>query len=174
MSRVVLLDTETTGISHRMGDRIIEIGAVEMVDGQLTGREYHTYLQPDRPVHWAARRVHGISDAMLVGKPRFASQAESLLDFVRGSEMVAHNAAFDTGFIDSELRLMGHGSTLADHCRITCSLKLARARFPGMPNKLDDLLQRFAISHQRNKHGALLDAQLLARVLMRLRPGVSA
>ncbi|MHC1481703.1 DNA polymerase III subunit epsilon [Frateuria aurantia] len=169
MTRVVLLDTETTGISHRMGDRIIEIGAVEMVDGQLTGREYHTYLQPDRAVHWAARRVHGISDAMLVGKPRFASQAESLLAFVRGSEVVAHNAAFDTGFIDSELRRMGHGSTLAEHCRITCSLRLARARFPGLPNKLDDLLQRFAISHQREKHGALLDAQLLAQVLTKLR-----
>ncbi len=169
MSRVVALDTETTGISHRLGDRVIEIGAVELVDGQVTGRQFHTCLQPGRAIHWAARRVHGISDAMLVGKPRFADRAGDLLDFLAGAEMVAHNASFDVGFLDNELRLAGHPDGLARHCRITCSLKLARARWPGLPNKLDDLLQRLRIPHTRRLHGALLDAQLLAQVIGHLR-----
>lgn len=169
MSRVVALDTETTGMSHRMGDRVIEIGAVEMIDGQLTGRQFHTYLQPGRAVHWAAQRVHGISDAMLVGQPLFAHKAAELLDFIRGSEVVAHNASFDIGFLDNELRLSGQRTTLAQCCRITCSLKLARARFPKLPNKLDDLLARFGIVHQRGLHGALKDAHLLAQVVPFLR-----
>lgn len=169
MSRLIALDTETTGISHRMGDRVIEIGAVELICGQLTGRQFHTYLQPGRPVHWAAQRVHGISDAMLLGKPTFATKAAELLEFIRGSEVVAHNAAFDVGFLDHELQLAGHSGGLGQHCRITCSLKLARARFPGMPNKLDDLLQRLRIPHNRGLHGALKDAHLLAQVVPHLR-----
>ena len=169
MTRIVTLDTETTGISHRMGDRVIEIGAVEVVDGRVTGRQFHTYLQPNRPIHWAAQRVHGISDAMLAGTPRFSHKAAELLDFVRGAEVIAHNATFDTGFLDNELRLSGHATTLAQHCRITCSLRLARARWPGLPNKLDDLLQRLRIPHRRDLHGALLDAQLLAQVVPHLR-----
>ena len=169
MSRLVALDTETTGISHRLGDRVIEIGAVELVDGRITGRQFHTYLQPNRPVHWAAQQVHGISSAMLVGKPLFAHKADELLDFLRGSEVVAHTATFDTGFLDNELRLSGHTASLARHCRITCSLRLARARWPGMPNKLDDLLQRLRIPHSRELHGALKDAHLLAQVVQHLR-----
>ena len=169
MNRVVTLDTETTGISHRMGDRVIEIGAVEMTDGRITGREFHTYLQPDRSIHWAAQRVHGISDAMLVGKPRFEHRALALLAFLDGAEVVAHNASFDVGFLDNELRVSGIQTTLSQHCRITCSLGLARARWPGLPNKLDDLLHRLRIPHQRDLHGALKDAQLLAQVVPLLR-----
>lgn len=167
--RTVTLDTETTGISHRMGDRVIEIGAVELIDGRITGREFHAYLQPERAIHWAAQRVHGISDAMLVGKPRFVDRALALLAFLDGAELVAHNATFDIGFLDNELRLSGVQTTLAQHCRITCSLRLARARWPGLPNKLDDLLQRLRIPHERNLHGALKDAQLLAQVIPYLR-----
>lgn len=169
MNRVVTLDTETTGMSHRLGDRVIEIGAVELIDGRITGRQFHTYLQPHRNVHWAAQRVHGISDAMLLGQPTFASKAGELLDFLHGAEVVAHNASFDTGFLNNELHISGHATTLAAHCRITCSLRLARARFPGMPNKLDDLLHRLRIPHERDRHGALKDALLLAKVLQQLR-----
>ena len=169
MQRVISLDTETTGISHRLGDRVIEIGAVEVIDGRISGRQFHTYLQPQRSVNWRAQRVHGISDAMLVGKPLFASKATELLDFLGGSEMVAHNASFDVGFLDNELRLAGIPGGLGRHCRVTCSLQLARRRWPGMPNKLDDLLQRLGIVHSRGLHGALKDAHLLAQVIPHLR-----
>ena len=169
MSRIVALDTETTGISHRLGHRVIEIGAVELIDGQLTGRQFHTYLQPQRSVDWGAQRVHGISDAMLVGKPLFSSKAAELLEFLRGSEMVAHNATFDVGFLDNELRLAGMPGSLAQYCRITCSLKLARGRWPGQGNKLDDVLQRLRIPGNRGLHGALKDAHLLAQVIPHLR-----
>lgn len=169
MTRIIALDTETTGISHRMGDRVIEIGAVEIIDGHVTGRQFHTYLQPGRAVHWAAQRVHGISDAMLVGQPLFAHKAGELLEFIHGSELVAHNAPFDVGFLDNELRLTGQRTTLAQCCRITCTLKLARTRYPGLPNKLDDLLARFGIVQHRGLHGALKDAQLLAQVFPYLR-----
>ena len=169
MNRVVALDTETTGISRRLGHRVIEIGAVELVDGRITGRQFHTYLQPQRAIDWGAQRVHGISDAMLVGKPRFAQVAAELLAFLRGSELVAHNASFDVGFLDNELRLVGQHGGLAEHCRITCSLRLARARWPGLPNRLDDLLQRLRIPHRRDLHGALKDAHLLAQVIPHLR-----
>lgn len=169
VQRTVTLDTETTGISHRMGDRVIEIGAVELIDGRITGRKFHTFLQPGRPVHWAAQRVHGISDAMLRGKPAFADRALGLLAFLDGAEVVAHNASFDIGFLDNELRLSGIQTELSQHCRITCSLRLARVRWPGLPNKLDDLLQRLRIPHERALHGALKDAQLLAQVIPYLR-----
>ena len=169
MSRVIALDTETTGISHRLGHRVIEIGAVELVDGRSTGRQFHTYLQPQRAVDRGAQRVHGITNAMLVGKPLFANVAGELLDFLSGAEMVAHNATFDVGFLDNELRLAGISEGLSRHCRITCSLKLARARWPRMPNKLDDLLHRLRIPHSRDLHGALKDAHLLAQVIPHLR-----
>lgn len=168
MTRVVTLDTETTGLSARYGHRVIEIGAVEVLDGRITGRQFHTYLQPDRPVDHGARRVHGISDSMLVGKPRFAEKAVEFLDFIRGSEVVIHNAAFDRGFLDHELGLWDRRSRLGDVCTITCSLELARSRYPGMPNKLDDLLRRLDIPAQRELHGALLDAQLLAQILLKI------
>ena len=164
MTRIVTLDTETTGISHRLGHRVIEIGAVELIDGRITGREFHTYLQPERSVDWGAQRVHGISDAMLVGKPLFAQKAGELLDFLSGAEMVAHNASFDVGFLDNELRLAGMSVTVSGHCRVTCSLRLARKRWPGMPNRLDDVLQRLRIPANRGLHGALKDAHLLAQV----------
>ena len=121
--RQVALDTETTGISHRLGDRVIEIGAVELIDGQLTGRQFHTWLQPQRAVDWRATQVHGITDQMLVGKPLFADKAGELLDFLAGSEMIAHNATFDVGFLDNELRIAGIPAGLSRYCRITCSLR---------------------------------------------------
>ena len=167
--RQVALDTETTGISHRLGDRVIEIGAVELIDGRVTGRQFHTWLQPQRAVDWRATQVHGITDEMLVGKPLFANKAGELLDFLAGSEMVAHNATFDVGFLDNELRIAGIPGGLSRYCRITCSLKLARARFPGASTTLDNLLKRFSIPHRRDLHGALLDAQLLAQVIPHLR-----
>lgn len=169
MSRVIALDTETTGISHRSGHRIIEIGAVELIANKMTGRQFHTYLQPQRRVDPGALRVHGITDAMLVGKPLFAEKAMELLDFISGAEVVAHNAPFDVGFLDNELRLSGFSGGLARHCRVTCSLRLARERWPGLPNKLDDLLSRLRIPADRDVHGALKDARLLAHVMPYLR-----
>lgn len=170
MSRIITLDTETTGLSPRFGHRIIEIGAVEIIDGRITGREFHTYLQPGRPVDWRAQQVHGITDDMLRGQPSFHAKANELLAFIAGSEVVMHNASFDTGFLDHELEQF-NGSRLQEHCRVTCSLRLARLRYPKMPNKLDDLLQRLKIPSRRDLHGALLDAQLLAQIMLKWQAG---
>lgn len=170
MTRIVTLDTETTGLSPRFGHRIIEIGAVEIIDGRITGRQFHTYLQPGRPVDWRAQQVHGITDDMLRGQPVFGTKASELLDFLAGGEVVMHNASFDTSFLDHELGEW-NGSKLQDHCQVTCSLRLARQRYPKMPNKLDDLLHRLHIPSQRDLHGALLDAQLLAQIVLKWRAG---
>jgi len=113
MSRVIALDAETTGISHRLGHRVIEIGAVELIDGQLTGCQFKTYLQPQRMVGWGAERVHGVNDAVLVRKPRSSSKVAELLGFLRGSEMTAHNATFDLGFLDNQLHLASIPGTQA-------------------------------------------------------------
>jgi len=170
--RQVFLDTETTGLKVAEGDRLIEIGCIELVDRRPTGRRLHHYVNPQRSSHPDAVRVHGISDDFLVDKPLFEAVARELLDFVREADVVIHNAAFDVGFIDGELERLGL-PRLAEHAgAITDSLALARELFPGKQNSLDALCKRLEVDNsQRELHGALLDAGLLAEVYLRMTRG---
>lgn len=170
--RQVFLDTETTGLKVAEGDRLIEIGCIEMVDRRPTGRRLHHYVNPQRPSHPDALRVHGITDDFLADKPLFEVVAGELLDFVREAEVVIHNAAFDVGFIDAELERLGL-PRLAEHAgAITDSLALARELFPGKHSSLDALCKRLEVDNsQREVHGALLDAGLLAEVYLRMTRG---
>jgi DNA polymerase-3 subunit epsilon len=170
--RQVFLDTETTGLKVAEGDRLIEIGCVELVDRRPTGRRLHHYVNPQRSSHPDAVRVHGISDDFLADKPLFEAVARELLAFVQEAEVVIHNAAFDLGFIDAELERLGL-PRLAEHAgAITDSLALARELFPGKQNSLDALCKRLEVDNsQRELHGALLDAGLLAEVYLRMTRG---
>ena len=170
--RLVFLDTETTGLDAAGGDRIIEIGCVEMIDRRPSGRRLHHYVNPQRPSHPDAVRVHGITDDFLVDKPLFAAVADEVLAFVAGADVVIHNAAFDLGFIDAELERLGR-PRFAEHAeRITDSLLMARELFPGKSNSLDALCKRLEVDNsQRELHGALLDAGLLAEVYLRMTRG---
>ncbi len=174
--RQVVLDTETTGLEVRDGHRIIEIGAVEMVHRRRTGRTFHKYLQPDRAVDAGAQAVHGITDAFLADKPRFADVVEDFLAFIRGAELVIHNAAFDVGFIDQELaRLDGSHPPVTEICTVTDTLMLARRLHPGQRNSLDALCKRYEIDNsQRDLHGALLDSEILCDVYLALTGGQGA
>ena len=170
--RQVFLDTETTGLYADQGDRIIEIGCIELVDRRDTGRHLHHYLNPLRSSHPDALRVHGITDDFLADKPPFAAVADELLAFVSGAEVVIHNAAFDIGFIDAELKRLGRAGLAQHALRITDSLTLARETFPGKSNSLDALCKRLEVDNSRRElHGALLDAGLLAEVYLRLTRG---
>ena len=174
--RQIVLDTETTGLSVSQGHRIIEIGCVELVNRRLTGRDFHAYLNPDRDIEKDAERVHGISLADLANAPRFADVAEQLLDFIRGAELVIHNAEFDVGFLEHELRLMKHEQpALAHHASVLDTLTLARELHPGQRNSLDALCKRYEIdASTRTLHGALIDADLLARVYLAMTGGQTA
>ncbi len=171
--RQVILDTETTGLSWERGNRVVEIGCVEFVERRPTGRTFQRYLNPDREFEQGAQEVTGLTLEFLADKPRFAEVVEEFLEFIDGAELVIHNAAFDVGFLDNELRLAGaqHGC-LADRCAIEDSLRLARERFPGQRNSLDALCKRLGVDNaHRQLHGALLDAQLLAEVYIGLTSG---
>ena len=170
--RPVFLDTETTGLDAANGDRIVEIACIEMVDRRQSGRRLHHYLNPQRSSHPDALRVHGLTDDFLADKPLFAAVADELLAFVAGAEVVIHNAGFDIGFINAELDRAGL-PRFAEHAeRITDSLTLARELFPGKHNSLDALCKRLEVdSSQRELHGALLDAGLLAEVYLRMTRG---
>ena len=170
--RQIFLDTETTGLSPESGDRLVEIGCLEMVNRRLTGNHLHLYLNPERPNSEDAFKVHGLSDAFLADKPRFAEVAEQLLAYVAGAEVIIHNAAFDVGFIDAELRHIGRGAFGAQVAKVTDSLLLARAMYPGNSNSLDALCRRLEVDNtQRTLHGALIDAGLLAEVYIRMTRG---
>ena len=170
--RQVFLDTETTGLDAANGDRIIEIGCIEMVDRRHSGRRLHHYVNPQRASHPDAVRVHGITDDFLADKPLFEAVAEELLAFVAGAEVVIHNAGFDIGFIDAELDRLGLPRFARHAERITDSLTLARELFPGKSNSLDALCKRLEVDNsQRELHGALLDAGLLAEVYLRMTRG---
>jgi DNA polymerase-3 subunit epsilon len=170
--RQIFLDTETTGLSPESGDRIIEIGCVELVNRRLTGRQLHFYVNPERRNSIDAYKVHGLSDEFLADKPLFAHIADELIEFVRGAEIVIHNAAFDIGFLDVELRRIGRPPFTVHEVRITDSLSLARESFPGKANSLDALCKRFEVNNAgRELHGALLDAGLLAEVYIRMTRG---
>lgn len=171
--RQIVLDTETTGLSWERGHRVVEIGCIELVRRRPTGNRFHRYLNPDRAMDAGAMEVTGISNESLLDKPRFHEVVDEFLDFIRGSELIIHNAAFDVGFLDNELTLTGGGyGRLSDHAGILDSLALARERFPGQRNSLDALCKRFGVDNShRSLHGALLDAELLAEVYLALTSG---
>jgi DNA polymerase-3 subunit epsilon len=170
--RQVILDTETTGLNPATGDRIIEIGCVEMVGRRLTDRTFHYYINPERDIDAGAFAVHGLSREFLSDKPVFANIVEELIEFVDGAEVVIHNAAFDLGFLDNEFALLKRSAFRGLASKITDTLLDARQMFPGKRNSLDALCERFAISNQhRTLHGALLDAQLLAEVYVSMTRG---
>ena len=170
--RQIFLDTETTGLSPESGDRIIEIGCVEMLNRRLSGRNLHVYLNPERRSHEDAIKIHGLTDEFLADKPLFASVADELLEFVDGAEVIIHNAAFDVGFLNEELRRLGRPKFPGFVARITDSLLMAREMFPGKANSLDALCKRLEVDNSgRALHGALLDAGLLAEVYIRLTRG---
>ncbi len=170
--RQIFLDTETTGLSPESGDRIIEIGCVEMLNRRLSGRNLHVYLNPERRSHEDAIRIHGLTDEFLADKPLFASVADELLEFVDGAEVIIHNAGFDVGFLNEELRRLGRPKFPGFVARITDSLLMAREMFPGKANSLDALCKRLEVDNSnRALHGALLDAGLLAEVYIRLTRG---
>lgn len=164
--RQIVLDTETTGLDPAQGHRVIEIGCVELINRRLTGKHFHHYLQPDREIDAGAMEVHGISNAFLADKPRFAEICEAFLSFIKGAELIIHNAPFDVGFLNHELRLLGKGhGPVTDICRILDTLAMARQLHPGQRNTLDALCKRYGIDNtQRTLHGALLDAEILADV----------
>ena len=174
--RQIVLDTETTGLSTAQGHRVIEIGCVELVNRRMTGREYHRFLNPERDIDEGAERVHGISRADLEGQPLFADIAEELLEFLKDSELVIHNAEFDVGFLEHELKLMGHPSPdITDHALVLDTLTLARELHPGQRNSLDALCKRYDVdASRRDVHGALIDAELLARVYLAMTGGQAA
>jgi DNA polymerase III subunit epsilon len=173
--RQIFLDTETTGLSPESGDRIIEIGCLEMVDRRRTGNDKHYYLNPERPSSEGAIRVHGLTDEFLAGKPRFAEIADELLAYLTGTEVVIHNAAFDVGFLDAESKRLGRPRLADQVLRITDTLLMARNQFPGKSNSLDALCRRLDVdSSHRTLHGAMLDAGLLAEVYVRMTRGQDA
>jgi DNA polymerase-3 subunit epsilon len=170
--RQVLLDTETTGLNARMGDRVIEVGCIEMRSRRITDNHFHRYVNPERKSEEGAARVHGIADDFLLDKPKFADIAKEFVDYVRGAELIIHNAGFDVEFLDLELARAGLGK-LADHVAgVVDSLALARELHPGKRNSLDALCERYAVNNaHRTLHGALLDARLLAEVYLAMTRG---
>jgi len=173
--RQIVLDTETTGLEPSQGHRIIEIGCVELINRKLTGNNYHQYLQPDREIDEAAIEVHGITNEFLQDKPRFADVAQDFIEYVRGAELIIHNAPFDVGFLNHEFALVNGGSkivTIESLCKITDTLKMARTMHPGQKNNLDALCSRYEVDNtQRTLHGALLDSEILADVYMAMTGG---
>ncbi len=170
--RQIVLDTETTGLEPDEGHRVIEIGAVEMVDRKKTGRHFHEYMKPDREVDAAAMEVHGISNTFLADKPEFSAVADAFLEFVDGAELIIHNAAFDISFIDYEFGLIKQNGALTQRCQVTDSLALARHLHPGQKNSLDALCRRYEVDNSaRELHGALLDAEILADVYLLMTGG---
>ena len=171
--RQVVLDTETTGLEPKQGHRVIEIGALELVDRQLTGRQFHTYVNPEREIDQGAMEVHGITEEFLRDKPRFAEISDDLLNFVDGAELVIHNAPFDIGFIDNELSLTGDNhSSITAVATVLDTLELAKDLHPGQRNNLDALCNRYDVDNtSRTLHGALLDAEILADVYLAMTGG---
>jgi DNA polymerase III subunit epsilon len=174
--RQIVLDTETTGLEIAKGHRIIEVGCVELVNRKLTGNHFHQYVNPQREIDQGAIEVHGITNDFLADKPAFEAIAASFVEFVRGAEVIIHNAPFDVGFLNSELqRLAVDGGRLEDLCTITDTLIMARAKHPGQRNSLDALCQRYRVDNShRDLHGALRDAEILADVYLAMTGGQTA
>jgi DNA polymerase-3 subunit epsilon len=174
--RQIVLDTETTGLEHAAGHRIIEIGCIEIVNRRLSGRKFHKYVNPEREIDAGALAVHGIDSARLQSAPKFAEIAGELLEFLDGAELVIHNATFDVGFLDAELaRLPGESRKVSALCRVLDTLALARSLHPGQRNSLDALCKRYSVDNsKRDLHGALLDAGILVDVYLAMTGGQSA
>ncbi|MBT4774510.1 MAG: DNA polymerase III subunit epsilon [Crocinitomicaceae bacterium] len=169
--RQIVLDTETTGLSPKSGHRIIEIGCVELLDQQISGESFQVYLNPDRKVGYGAYKKHGISDSFLRNKPRFEDIVDEFMDFLDGDELIIHNARFDVSFIDAELwsSYYDSGASIKEHCSIIDTLSIARRLFRGQKNTLDALCERLNVDASRRKlHGALLDAEILADVYLKM------
>ena len=174
--RQIVLDTETTGLETSQGHRIIEIGCVELFNRRLTGRHYHQYIKPEREIDAGAQAVHGISNAMLEDKPVFARIADEFLQFIGDAELIIHNAAFDIGFLNYEMNMLRPGfGSISDRCHVIDTLLMARAKHPGQKNNLDALCKRYGVDNsQRELHGALLDAEILADVYLLMTGGQTA
>lgn len=174
--RQIVLDTETTGLEPRKGHRIIEVGCVELINRRLTGNNFHFYINPQRVIDDGAIEVHGITNEFLEDKPLYEEIAKDLHSYLKGAEVIIHNAPFDVGFIDNEYQLMGaeHGK-MNDWCDVTDTLVMARKMYPGQRNSLDALCKRYDINNsQRQLHGALLDAEILADVYLAMTGGQSS
>ncbi len=171
--RLIILDTETTGLETKDGHRIIEIGCVEMIKRRMTHNNFHQYLQPDRAIDEEAQAVHGITPEFLADKPRFYEVADAFMEYIQGAELLIHNAAFDIGFLNYELELShSRWGTIEKHCKVTDTLMMARHRYPGQRNSLDALCKRLGIDNShRELHGALLDSQILGDVYLALTGG---
>jgi len=170
--RQIFLDTETTGLSPESGDRIVEIGCVELVNRRLSGRDLHFYMNPGRANTEDAVKVHGLTDEFLADKPPFGAVADELLEYLAGAEIIIHNASFDVAFLNQELRRIGRGEVTEVVAKVTDSLQMARDAWPGKSNSLDALCKRLEVDNaSRSLHGALLDAGLLAEVYIRMTRG---
>ena len=172
--RSVVLDTETTGMPVADGHRVIEIGCVELIGRRLTGRHFHVYLQPDREIDEGAIAVHGITNDFVKDKPRFKEVADEFFEFIKGAQLIIHNAAFDVGFINNEFALIKQDdrADISEHCSILDTLMMARERHPGQRNNLDALCKRYGVDNSgRDLHGALLDAEILADVYLTMTGG---
>jgi DNA polymerase-3 subunit epsilon len=170
--RQVVLDTETTGLSAAFGHRVIEIGCLELVNRKLTGRSFHTYLNPERDIDEGAFNVHGISRSFLEDKPVFSQIVDEFILFVEGAELIIHNAPFDVAFLNAELTRSNQANVVTTYCQILDTLVLAKQKHPGQKNNLDALCKRYAVNHSnRTLHGALLDAELLAQVYLAMTGG---
>ncbi|MBV8605341.1 MAG: DNA polymerase III subunit epsilon [Pelomonas sp.] len=175
MSRQIFFDTETTGLSAEHGDRILELGCVEMVNRQLTGRHLHFYINPERASHEDALRIHGITEAFLADKPKFAEVVDEFLDFVAGAQLIAHNAPFDVGFVNAELKRLGRPPIQDSVASVLDTFAMARDMFPGKANSLDALCRRLDVDNsKRELHGAHIDAELLAQVYINMTRGQDA
>lgn len=173
MTRQIVLDTETTGLSPQDGHRVIEVGCVELLNRRLTGNNFHAYINPERAIDAGAMRVHGISNEFLQDKPRFAALIEDFIAYIRGAELIIHNASFDVGFLNNEFKLTGsHYQTIEKHAGVFDTLTYARRLHPGQKNSLDALCKRYNVNNtNRQLHGALLDAELLAQVYLAMTGG---
>ena len=173
MERLIVLDTETTGIKPSEGHRIIEVGAVEILDREITTTEFHEYVQPNRKVGQSVN-IHGITDKFLINKPQFNQISDDLLSFIEGATLIIHNAPFDLGFLNNELKIIGIKETIEDICTIIDTLDLSKQQRPGTMHNLDALCRRFGIdTSARTIHGALLDAKILAKVYLAMTGGQS-
>ena len=173
MERLIVLDTETTGIRPDEGHRIIEVGAVQIVNREITSTEFHKYIQPNRAVGDSVN-IHGITDKFLINKPQFDQISNDLLSFIEGATLVIHNAPFDLGFLDNELKINGINKKIEDICQIIDTLELSKEQRPGTMHNLDALCRRFGVdTSARTRHGALLDAQILAQVYLAMTGGQS-
>ena len=173
MERLIVLDTETTGIRPEEGHRIIEVGAVQILNREITNTEFHKYVQPNKPVGDSVN-IHGITDKFLINKPQFDKISNDLLSFIKGATLIIHNAPFDLGFLNNELKINGIDKKIEDICQIIDTLELSKEQRPGTMHNLDALCRRFGVdTSTRTRHGALLDAQILAQVYLAMTGGQS-